>query len=119
MYFRFNNQILTIATSALRQIILPLTFDLYCPYPSKVDFLEEPIMAFARLSKCAILADLTEVAIPTRFIFLVLGPRATNTVWEYEEVGRGMAALLSDKVSKPSCPKQRRFKLHNPHWMAK
>ena len=58
-------------------------------------------MAFARLSKCAILADLTEVAIPTRFIFLVLGPPTTSTVWEYEEVGRGMAALLSDRVSSP------------------
>ncbi len=65
----------------------------------QVDFLEEPIMAFARLSKSAILADLTEVAIPTRFIFLILGPPESTSIFEYEEIGRSMAAVFTDRVS--------------------
>ena len=122
----------------------------------QVDFLDEPVIAFARLAKPAILADLTEVsillcfhfasegqtrvslpsktnsilfrcqgvrkqcvvclflgcsryfvffvfrhqvALPTRFIFLVLGPPETTSIWEYEECGRAMAGLLTDAVS--------------------
>ena len=44
------------------------------------------------------MADLTEVAVPTRFLFLSLGPRDSNTIFEYDEMGRAMAALFSDKV---------------------
>ncbi len=65
----------------------------------QVDFLDEPVMAFARLSKASILADLTEVAIPTRFLFLILGPPQSSSIWEYEEMGRAMAALFTDRVS--------------------
>ena len=39
-----------------------------------VDFLEHPISAFVRLSRAVFLSDLTEVPIPSRFIFLLLGP---------------------------------------------
>ena len=65
----------------------------------QVDFLKEPVVCFARLNKSAVLADLTEVALPTRFIFLVLGPPDSTSIWEYGEIGRAMAALLSDAVS--------------------
>ena len=40
----------------------------------EVDFLEKPISAFIRLSNAFVLGDLTEVPVPTRFIFILLGP---------------------------------------------
>jgi len=64
----------------------------------QVDFLTEPVIVFCRLKKSAMLADLTEVAIPTRFIFLFLAPIDKESIWQYGEVGRAMAALFSDRV---------------------
>ena len=40
----------------------------------EVDILEKPVSAFLRLSNAFILGDLTEVPVPTRFIFILLGP---------------------------------------------
>ena len=40
----------------------------------EVDFLEKPVSAFIRLSTASLMGDLTEVPVPTRFIFLLLGP---------------------------------------------
>ena len=40
----------------------------------EVDFLEKPVAAFIRLSTASLMGDLTEVPVPTRFIFLLLGP---------------------------------------------
>ena len=40
----------------------------------EVDFLEKPVSAFIRLSNAFVLGDLTEVPVPTRFIFILLGP---------------------------------------------
>ena len=40
----------------------------------QVDFLEKPISAFVRLSEAVFLSDLTEVPIPSRFIYILLGP---------------------------------------------
>ena len=40
----------------------------------EVDILEKPVSAFIRLSNAFILGDLTEVPVPTRFIFILLGP---------------------------------------------
>jgi len=40
----------------------------------EVDFLEKPLSAFIRLSQAALLGDLTEVPVPTRFVFVLLGP---------------------------------------------
>lgn len=40
----------------------------------QVDFLERPVSAFVRLSHAVFLSDLTEVPIPSRFIFVLLGP---------------------------------------------
>lgn len=64
----------------------------------QVDFLQEPIMALVRMGNSSVLGDLTEISLPTRFIFLALGPPETTTVWECVEVGRAMAALLTDMV---------------------
>lgn len=43
----------------------------------QVDFLEKPISAFVRLSQPAFFSDLTEVPIPSRFIFILLGPKVS------------------------------------------
>ena len=40
----------------------------------EVDFLEKPLSAFIRLQEATILGDLTEVPVPTRFMFVLLGP---------------------------------------------
>ena len=39
--------------------------------------LERPILAFIRLSESSYLGDLTEVPLPTRFLFILLGPQVT------------------------------------------
>lgn len=41
----------------------------------QVDFLEKPISAFVRLSQTVFFSDLTEVPIPSRFIYILLGPK--------------------------------------------
>ncbi|CAG9828273.1 unnamed protein product [Diabrotica balteata] len=61
-----------------------------------VGFLEKPILAFIRLSRAAMLEELTEVPVKTRFIFILLGPVAAAT--SYHENGRAMASLFSDEV---------------------
>ncbi|XP_043192271.1 electrogenic sodium bicarbonate cotransporter 1-like isoform X14 [Amphibalanus amphitrite] len=62
----------------------------------EVDFLDKPVSAFLRLSTASLMGDLTEVPVPTRFIFLLLGP--VGGISRYHEVGRAMATLLSDEV---------------------
>ena len=69
----------------------------------QVDFLDEPVMCFIRLQQSCELADLTEVGVATRFIFVVLGPADSPLVTEYEEMGRAMATMLTDKVSTKIC----------------
>jgi len=41
----------------------------------EVDFLKKPISALVRLANASILGDLTEVPVPTRFVFVLLGPK--------------------------------------------
>ncbi|XP_076044221.1 na[+]-driven anion exchanger 1 isoform X4 [Oratosquilla oratoria] len=62
----------------------------------EVPFLEKPATAFVRLSQAASLGDLTEVPVPTRFLFIILGPM--GGLPRYHETGRAMATLLSDEV---------------------
>ena len=67
----------------------------------QLESIKEPMMAFIRLAQPAILADLTEVAIQTRFIFLYLSPTygTEYSIWECTEIGRAMATLLTDRVN--------------------
>uniref|UniRef100_A0A336LGT2 CSON011498 protein n=1 Tax=Culicoides sonorensis TaxID=179676 RepID=A0A336LGT2_CULSO len=62
----------------------------------EVEFLQKSISAFVRLNNAYILGDLTEVPVPTRFIFLLLGPPGSQN--SFHEVGRAMATLMSDEV---------------------
>ncbi|XP_077555795.1 na[+]-driven anion exchanger 1 isoform X5 [Haemaphysalis longicornis] len=62
----------------------------------EVEFLERPVTAFVRLAAAVPLGDLTEVPVPTRFLFILLGPQG-NMV-RYHEIGRAIAILMSDEV---------------------
>jgi len=62
----------------------------------EVDFLSHPIIAFVRLSHGQLLGDLTEVPIPTRFLFILLAPKGNHQ--RYHEIGRSIATLMSDEV---------------------
>ncbi|XP_072365448.1 sodium bicarbonate cotransporter 3 isoform X7 [Scyliorhinus torazame] len=62
----------------------------------EVNFLERPIIAFVRLSPAILLTGLTEVPIPTRFLFLMLGP--SGKAQQYHEIGRSIATLMTDEV---------------------
>lgn len=41
----------------------------------EVDFLDKTLSAFIRLNQACKMGDLTEVPVPTRFIFILLGPK--------------------------------------------
>jgi len=66
----------------------------------QVDFAHRPLMVFCRLSQPAVMADLSEIALPTRFVFLCLSPMdaAPNAIWEISEMGRSLGSMLGDKV---------------------
>ena len=44
----------------------------------EVDCLEKPVSAFIRLIQPVVLGDLTEVPVPTRFVFILLGPMVST-----------------------------------------
>uniref|UniRef100_A0A8C5HHH0 Anion exchange protein n=1 Tax=Gouania willdenowi TaxID=441366 RepID=A0A8C5HHH0_GOUWI len=60
-----------------------------------VDFLEQPAMAFIRLSEAIALDSVLEVPVPVRFLFILLGPSQSNM--DYHEIGRSFSTLMSDK----------------------
>ncbi|XP_029454581.1 electrogenic sodium bicarbonate cotransporter 1 isoform X2 [Rhinatrema bivittatum] len=62
----------------------------------EVDFLENPFIAFVRLQQAVMLGSLTEVPVPTRFLFILLGPKGKAK--SYHEIGRAIATLMSDEV---------------------
>ncbi|XP_033208483.1 sodium bicarbonate cotransporter 3 isoform X1 [Belonocnema kinseyi] len=62
----------------------------------EVDFLEKTLSCFIRLNQASILGDLTEVPVPTRFIFVLLAPAGGMS--NFHEIGRAMATLMSDEV---------------------
>ncbi|KAM9329770.1 electrogenic sodium bicarbonate cotransporter 1 [Gastrophryne carolinensis] len=62
----------------------------------EVDFLENPFIAFVRLKDAVMLGALTEVPVPTRFLFILLGPKGKAK--SYHEIGRSIATLMSDEV---------------------
>lgn len=62
----------------------------------ELDFLKKPVTAFVRLENACVLGNITEVPVPTRFIFVMLGP--PGTPGRYHEVGRAIATLMSDEI---------------------
>ncbi|XP_031828295.1 anion exchange protein Ae2 isoform X2 [Nomia melanderi] len=59
-----------------------------------VDFLDQPTIAFVRLAEGVIMPSITEVNIPVRFMFTLLGPR--NADLDYHEIGRSIATLMAN-----------------------
>lgn len=66
----------------------------------ELNVLDKPLSAFIRLNEAVTLGDLTEVPVPTRFIFLLLGPAGEDkiNVLRYHEIGRAVATIMSDEV---------------------
>ncbi|XP_037833778.1 solute carrier family 4 member 4a isoform X6 [Kryptolebias marmoratus] len=62
----------------------------------EVDFLDAPFVAFVRLHQAVMLGALTEVPVPTRFLFILLGPKGQAK--SYHEIGRAIATLMSDEI---------------------
>lgn len=60
-----------------------------------VDFLKQPTIAFVRLAEGIPIPGVTEVPIPVRFIFILLGPKQVDL--DYHEVGRSIATLMSNE----------------------
>ncbi len=44
----------------------------------ELNALDKPLSAFIRLTEAVHLGDLTEVPVPTRFIFILLGPAVSH-----------------------------------------
>ncbi|CAH0401805.1 unnamed protein product [Chilo suppressalis] len=59
-----------------------------------VGFLEQPTIAFIRLAQGIFMPSITEVPIPVRFMFILLGPRDADL--DYHEVGRSISTLMSN-----------------------
>ncbi|NXC89621.1 S4A8 protein, partial [Cercotrichas coryphoeus] len=62
----------------------------------ELDFLHQPLVAFVRLTPAVLLSGMTEVPIPTRFLFILLGPG--GKAHQYHEIGRSMATTMTDEV---------------------
>ncbi|KAJ7999227.1 hypothetical protein DPEC_G00213260 [Dallia pectoralis] len=62
----------------------------------ELDFLERPVVALVRLSPAVLLTGITEVPIPTRFLFILLGPDGKGQ--QYHEIGRSMATIMTDEI---------------------
>lgn len=60
-----------------------------------VSFLDSPTIAFVRLAQGVSLPNVTEINIPVRFVFVLLGP--ANSELDYHEVGRSISTLMSTK----------------------
>uniref|UniRef100_A0A0L8G4E9 Anion exchange protein n=1 Tax=Octopus bimaculoides TaxID=37653 RepID=A0A0L8G4E9_OCTBM len=64
----------------------------------EVDYLNHQVSGFIRLNKAIILGDLTEVPVPTKFVFFLLGPLGNSN--KYHEIGRSIATLMSDEEAR-------------------
>ncbi|NWW86368.1 S4A8 protein, partial [Rhynochetos jubatus] len=62
----------------------------------ELDFLHQPIVAFVRLTPSVLFSGMTEVPLPTRFLFVLLGPKGKGH--QYHEIGRAMATIMTDEV---------------------
>ncbi|KAJ8019935.1 Anion exchange protein 2 [Holothuria leucospilota] len=61
----------------------------------ELDTLRQPAVVFVRLAEGTRLASLTEVPIPVRFLFVMLGPGDVGI--DYHEIGRSFSTLMSNE----------------------
>ncbi|GCB60234.1 hypothetical protein scyTo_0012703 [Scyliorhinus torazame] len=83
----------------------------------EVDFLDKPFVAFVRLKEATILGALTEIPLPTRFLFILLGPKAKAMA--YHQIGRAVATLLTDEARQESIIKLNLLLFHIVAFKAK
>uniref|UniRef100_A0A4W3HFY8 Anion exchange protein n=1 Tax=Callorhinchus milii TaxID=7868 RepID=A0A4W3HFY8_CALMI len=62
----------------------------------ELECLDRPVVAFVRLSPAVVLSGVAEVPIPTRFLFILLGPLGKGP--QFHEIGRSIATLMTDEV---------------------
>uniref|UniRef100_A0A8D0KP72 Anion exchange protein n=1 Tax=Salvator merianae TaxID=96440 RepID=A0A8D0KP72_SALMN len=62
----------------------------------ELEFLDRAVVAFVRLSPAVLLSGLAEVPIPTRFLFILLGPLGKGQ--QFHEIGRSIGTLMTDEV---------------------
>lgn len=58
--------------------------------------LKYQVSAFVRLSEARILAEMTEVPLPTRFLFFLLGPAGSES--KCIEIGRSLSTVMVDEI---------------------
>lgn len=63
----------------------------------ELEDLKKPVTVFIRLTKSRFIGDLSEVALPTRFIFLHLTPPSVPSY--IFEIGRAISNMMVDEVS--------------------
>ncbi|NWV12041.1 B3AT protein, partial [Ptilonorhynchus violaceus] len=59
-------------------------------------FLEQPTLAFVRLKDAVTLDGVLDMALPVRFLVVVLGPDTPHI--SYHEIGRAIATMMSERV---------------------
>ena len=62
----------------------------------ETDHLKETLTVFMRLEKAVMLDSMPEVELPTKYMFVMLGPIDEEGL--YPDVGRAMATIMSDEV---------------------
>uniref|UniRef100_A0A0N4Z2E9 Anion exchange protein n=1 Tax=Parastrongyloides trichosuri TaxID=131310 RepID=A0A0N4Z2E9_PARTI len=62
----------------------------------EADFLQHHISCFVRLKESVNFGSITEVPVPTRFLFLLLGPIGHST--EFHEIGRAISTVMTDDI---------------------
>ena len=69
-----NKNIQRTKLSSLLQFQIPKDAEASNILVGELSELDKPLSAFIRLSESVMLGDLTEVPVPTRFLFILLGP---------------------------------------------
>ncbi|XP_055331738.1 sodium bicarbonate cotransporter 3-like [Paramacrobiotus metropolitanus] len=75
---------------------LPPNTESFTILVGEVEFVPRPICGFVRIHNDICVGNLSEVNVPTRFVFLLLGPLGYAA--RFHEIGRAMGALCSDEV---------------------
>lgn len=62
----------------------------------EVEELEKRLIGFVRLKEPRLLGDVTEVALPSRFVCFMFGPKGSMT--QLMELGRCISTMMVDEV---------------------
>lgn len=64
----------------------------------QTDYIDQTFGLFLRMKHSSVMGDLIEVDTPAKFVFLLLGPMEETNIWEFQEIGRTVGTLFSDRV---------------------